>query len=246
MPQPQKKQPRREYSAESEEDATTTTIEVGLLESINNKLAILEILHQDIKDLKSSLEFSQSQIESLQKENNVMHTKLSELTTTINHLQNENKVLKESILDLQCRSMRDNLVFSGIPEQTEDNPEHAIKDFMHSTLKLPKEIVNNITFHRVHRLGSNNNKNLNSKRPRPIVAKFEHYKQKELVKSKGKELRGTTFGLNDQFPRVIQDRRRILIPIMKQFRQNGKKAVITVDRLYVDGKLYRNDTISWL
>ncbi|KAL0182496.1 hypothetical protein M9458_021871, partial [Cirrhinus mrigala] len=205
MPQPKKKQPRREYSAESEEDPTTTTIEVGLLESINNKLTILEVLHQDIKDLKSSLDFSQSQID-----------------------------------------MRDNLVFSGIQEQTQDNPEQAIKDFMHSALKLPKETVNNITFHRVHRLGSINNKNPDTKRPRPIVAKFEHYKQKELIKSKGKELRGTTFGLNDQFPRIIQDRRRILIPIMKQFRQNGRKAVITVDRLYVDGQLYRNDAISWL
>ncbi|KAI2645916.1 hypothetical protein H4Q32_025263 [Labeo rohita] len=142
--------------------------------------------------------------------------------------------------------MRDNLVFSGIQEQTQDNPEQAIKDFMHSALKLPKETVNNITFHRVHRLGSINNKNPDTKRPRPIVAKFEHYKQKELIKSKGKELRGTTFGLNDQFPRIIQDRRRILIPIMKQFRQNGRKAVITVDRLYVDGQLYRNDAISWL
>lgn len=117
---------------------------------------------------------------------------------------------------------------------------------MHSSLKLPKETVNNITFHLVHRLGSNNNKNADTKRPRPIIAKFEHYKQKELVKSKDKELRGTTFGLNDQFPREIQDRRRILVPFMKQFRQNGRKAVLTVDRLYVDGQLYRNDTVYWL
>lgn len=243
MPQPQKKQPRREYSAESE-DGTTTTIEVGLLESINNKLAILELLHQDIKDLKTSLEFSQSQIDSLQKDNKEMHTKISELTATITHITNENKLLKDSVLDIQCRSMRDNLIFSGIPEQIQDNPEQAIKDFMHSSLKLPLESVNNITFHRVHRLGSN--KNADTKRPRPIIAKFEHYKQKELVKSKGRELRGTTFGLNDQYPREIQDRRRILIPVMKQFRQNGRKAVLTVDRLYVDGQLYRNDTMYWL
>lgn len=83
MLQPQKKQPGREYSAESEEDRATTTIEVGLLESINNKLAILEKLHQDIKDLKTSLEFSQSQIESLQKENNKMHTKISDQQSTV-------------------------------------------------------------------------------------------------------------------------------------------------------------------
>lgn len=92
MPQPQKKQPRREYSAESE-DGTTTTIEVGLLGSINNKLAILELL-QDVQDFKTSLEFSLSQIESLQKANNELHTKISEITTTIKCLSNENKLLK--------------------------------------------------------------------------------------------------------------------------------------------------------
>lgn len=100
MPQPQKKQPRREYSAESQ-DESTTTIEVSLLESINNKLAILEPLHQDIKDLKTSLEFSQSQIQFLKKANNEMHRKISEITTTIECLSNENKLLKESLLDIQ-------------------------------------------------------------------------------------------------------------------------------------------------
>lgn len=84
--------------------------------------------------------------------------------------------------------MEDNLVFSGIPEQIQDNPGQAVKDFKLSSLKLPKETVSNKTFHRVHRLGANNNQNADTKCPRPIVAKFEHYKQKELVKSKGKEL----------------------------------------------------------
>ena len=35
----------------------------------------------------------------------------------------ENKIIKETILDLQARSMRDNLIFSGIPENSPDNPE---------------------------------------------------------------------------------------------------------------------------
>lgn len=65
----------------------------------------------------------------------------------------EIKDLKETVLDIQCRSMQDNLIFSGIPEGSPDNPEALIKNLMVSALKLPMETVNNITFHRVHRLG---------------------------------------------------------------------------------------------
>ncbi|KAL0152777.1 hypothetical protein M9458_052500 [Cirrhinus mrigala] len=100
--------------------------------------------------------------------------------------------------------MRDNLIFSGIPEQIQDNPEHAIKEFMHSNLKIPKETVEKITFHRVHHLSHQNNQIAGTKRPQPIVAKFKHYKHKELVKSKGKELRGTHYGIKSSQVKLSQ------------------------------------------
>ena len=139
--------------------------------------------------------------------------------------------------------MRDNLIFSGIAEQPQEDPERTIKEFMLSALKLPTDTVNNITFHRVHRIGAKNN----TKRPRPIVAKFEHYKHKELIKSRGRELRGTGYGLNDQFPREIQERRKKLLPVLKLQREKGRKAALSVDKLYIDGKLFRDPEITtWL
>lgn len=221
-----------------------TSIEVSLLQSINNKLAILEHLHADIKDLKASLEFSQSQIDTLALENRELKGTVTNLSNQVNHLTSESRIMKNKILDLQCRSMRDNLIFSGIPlpTSTPDDPEKAVKEFMQSSLKIPLETVNRITFHRVHRITSKNNK-----KPPPIIAKFEHYKHKELTKSKGKELKGTSFGLNDQFPQEIQERRRALLPIMKQLRQEGNRAILSVDKLYVNGTLYRNpNIITWL
>lgn len=61
--------------------------------------------------------------------------------------------MKVTILDLQCRSMRDNLILSGVPETTQENPE-----FLHSSLKLPMTTINTITFHCVHRIGQKNKK----------------------------------------------------------------------------------------
>jgi len=110
-------------------------------------------------------------------------------------------------------------------------------------LKLPAETVQTITFHRMHRIRSQNNSN----RPRPIIAKFEHYKQKVLVQRQGRQLKGTNYGLNDQFLKDILERQKLLFPIRKQMINEGKKATITVDKLYINGQLYHDKCITpWL
>lgn len=137
--------------------------------------------------------------------------------------------MKETILDLHARSMRESLFFSSIPEHITDDTEKLLQDFMKLQLKLPADTVNNITFHRVHCIGQKNTAN---NRPCPIVAKFKHFKQKELVKQQGKHLKGSHYGLNDQYPREIMDRCKKLFPIHKQIILKGKKAVISVDKLH--------------
>ena len=77
------------------------------------------------------------------------------------------------------------------------------------------------------------------------VVKFEHFKQKELVRSRGRELRGTDFSVNDQFPKEILERRRCLFPVRRKFIDGGTRAVIAVDKLYVNSQLYR-DVTPWL
>ena len=214
------------------------------LNSFDARLALVEILHREFQALRESLEFSQQQVTSLAAENETLRDSVKSLTEGMTKLSEDNKRMKESILDMQSRSMRDNLVFSGLPERAEEDPEATIKVFLQQSLKLPQETVKNITFHRVHRLGG---KRPDSRRPRPIVAKFEHFKQKELVKSRGRELRGTDFSVNDQFPKEILERRRQLFPIRKKFIDGGSRAVVTVDKLYVNGQLFRDPQVTpWL
>lgn len=140
--------------------------------------------------------------------------------------------------------MRDNLVFAGIPEQAEEDPEATVTAFIKNQLKLPAETVSKISFHRVHRLGG---KRPDSSRPRPIVAKFANFKQKEQVKSRGRELRGTDFSVNDQFPKEILERRKVLFSIRRKFIDKGSRAVIAVDKLFVNNQLYRDPGMTpWL
>lgn len=55
--------------------------------------------------------------------------------------------MKESILNLQSRSVRDHLVFTDISEHINDNPEQLVKNFTDKQLKLPTDTVNNIPPH---------------------------------------------------------------------------------------------------
>lgn len=58
-----------------------------------------------------------------------------------------------------------------------------------------------------------------------------HLKQKELVKSWGRELRRTDFSVIDQFPKEILEGRRCLFPVRKKFMDGG---FLAVDKFYVN------------
>ena len=104
--------------------------------------------------MRNSLEYAQNQIKTLQQSNQELQTSV----TSLQQMQNvsaENKLMRETILHIQTHSMRDNLIFSRIPESKDSvklshNPELIIQNFMLSQLKLPDDVVQNITFHRVH------------------------------------------------------------------------------------------------
>ncbi|XP_041369643.1 uncharacterized protein LOC121383617 [Gigantopelta aegis] len=142
--------------------------------------------------------------------------------------------LKERHLDLQSRSMRENLIFTGIPETGPDeNTELLLITFIQKDM----EIEQPISFERVHRFGKRGYSG-----PRPIVAKFYKFKDREMVrKAAPTKLKGKTFGVNEQFPKEINDRRKELYPYYKQAKRAGKRASLVYDKLYIDGTLFKKD-----
>ena len=58
------------------------------------------------------------------------------------------------------------------------------------------------------------------------------------MKNLAYKLKGSQFGINEQFPAVIEDKRRMLYPVMKKKKREGHAVKMVRDRLYVDGQLY--------
>ncbi|KAH3747225.1 hypothetical protein DPMN_181647 [Dreissena polymorpha] len=54
-----------------------------------------------------------------------------------------------------------------------------------------------------------------------------------------KQLKGTRYSMFKQFPKAVADKRRKLVKLMKDARDNGKRAWLVYDTLYVDDQPVR-------
>jgi hypothetical protein len=192
----------------------------------------LSELRTSVNDVKTNID---QQLGSLTQNTADIKSNMAETNLRLKSLESENQKLKSCVVDLQCRSMRNNLIFTQIEEsnsETNEQTEKKLRDFLVDKMKLQDDRVAEIQFDRVHRMGKPGNG------PRQIIAKFSVSKDKELVKQNGKELKSTSHSVFEQFPEEINIVRRKLVPIMKQAIKDGHKARLVVNKLYIDGKLY--------
>lgn len=118
---------------------------------------------------------------------------VTELTEKMDQVTKENKFTKGAILNIQTRSIHDNIIFSGITEQPTTNPEALIKKFIKTQLKLLVETVQSnhfplctLTWIMLEQITS------------------AHYRKsgksqiQRTNKSYGKDLKGTQYRLNDE------------------------------------------------
>lgn len=120
-----------------------------------------------------------------------------------------NAQMKEEILDLQCRSMRDNLLFYNIKEAQNKETEDCVR-IIQDICSSELEIMEDVSIEIAHRIGKRE-----SGKIRPIVVKFTRFPQRELVRKSAFKLKNTDLSISEQFPREIQDRRKQLLPVLK-------------------------------
>lgn len=208
--------------------------------------------------LEQSAVFIGEQYDDIIKQRTLDEQNMSQQKHAMDNIFQENKALKAELqelrditsqirvdlTDVRWRSMRDNLLFMNIPEVRQPNQagrpyedtERVLADFLHDNLQM-----DNIPFERVHRITNNHYRRDG---PRPIVAKFTFFKDREEVRRRSYMLRGTHFGINEQFPEEIESKRRELYPIARHFRKEQKRVAMVRDKLYVDGREIRADDVD--
>ena len=212
---------------------------LDVLPSIDSRMAALEnrfsAVENEIVNIKGELSYINGRISGSETISSQLHERLVNLEIEKDKMCIENFELREKVIDMQSRSMRENLIFAGLaetqPEKVKgaDNihTERVLQNFLRETLGFQEEIK----FHVVHRLRPRKDN-----KPRSIIAKFERRKDRDMVLQKASTvLKNTDFSVFEQLPRGIVERRNELWPLFKEQQRLGKNVKFKGDILVVDG-----------
>lgn len=177
----------------------------------------LKRANDDIKKVKKACETIVEESKTVTKQNNEIDARVTELET---------------------RSMRENLMFYGIPEGGDDeNCNELVHDVIINNLEMTEAAVSPILIDRVHRVGLKD-----PKKTRPIVAKFHYPQDKEKVRNasfeKANVLKKAKLGIGAQLPRAIREARKPCYVAMKKAKESGKNVKFVGAKLFINGEEY--------
>lgn len=210
-------------------------VETGL-QGVGN---LFDNLKTECDKSKAAAAKCQDRYEVLQEKYNNNKTEIQKLSEKVENIKNRGlfstcncsehiQRLENSVLDLKCRSMKNNLIFTGLYEVRNENTEDLLRAFLRNEIGIDYHIE----FGNVHRFG------YNPRGRRPIVARFLYHNDLQYVLDNAYRLRNSPYGIRQQFPKEIEDARKPLYPIQKEAKRQGKTTVMVRDRLYIDNELY--------
>ena len=207
-------------------DHLTKTFEsqTAAIKNVQSELNILrQENHAKIENLKNDIKKQGTEFKTVKDE-------VKSLRAEVAELQADKSNSKRKLIDLEARGRRNNLLFFGIPEDKEEKAEEVLQKFIKDELKInsaPK-------FQRVHRLGRKApSPNIGRGKPRPIIACFNDFVEKENVRSKRYDLRAP-LGMAEDFPLEIREARKSIASRVNEIRKSGKKVAIGYPcKLYV-------------
>lgn len=215
-------------------------------ETYKNRFKFLE---DEQKSMQESFESSQTEIKEMQglQDSIVEQQKTSE--ASLQCVQRELTELQRHHIKLECHSHRGNLKFYGIKEHEQESnkdTEDLLRNFLRTDLKISKEDEESIQFDRVHRISARRvSCGTPNSKPRPIIVKLSSFHDKVFIKSFIKNLtKGRNLGISDDFPKEVEKMRKKLYPVLKAAKQEKHTAFFKVERLIINGSLYRGQETS--
>ena len=158
-----------------------------------------------MEEIEEGLQYNEKDVRDLQRDNK--------------KLEHEIYCLKKQLLYMETYSRRENLKFFGVPVNTEcnmeegsveqrvvvENTREVMYQFLEEKLKI-EQTRQKIEFQKIHRLGKPN-----SFKPRPIIARFLRYSDKELIMENArKHFKGhQDFHVFEDIPKELYELRKL-------------------------------------
>ena len=102
------------------------------------------------------------------------------------------RLLEYKSIDLKARSRRNNLLFYGLSESTNEVCKNILGMFVYDKFQIT---IREADISRAHRVGQ-----YNPRRDRPIMVAFQSYNTAEDIIKQGNMLKNTNFGISRDYP----------------------------------------------
>lgn len=184
---------------------------------------------RDVQELKTSLEFTQSKFEEEKMGCTEIESKIRAFETNITTSRQELDAMFKKLEYIENQSRRTNILIDGIGDEKGENwceSEKKVREMFSKNLSLDGT---NMDIERAQRLGQFQERG----RPRKIVVKLLRIKDRVLILSSAKKLKGTKIYINEDFSEAVQLRRKELWPMVKAARERGDKASLKYDKLII-------------
>lgn len=145
----------------------------------------------------------------------------------------------EKIKSLEISLRKKNILFHKVPET--ETSEQTLKEMISSYCTSELGVnVNPIDIEYLYRLGKKGENARDQAKTRPVLVAFLSYATKLGIIQK--RSRSKTYGISEDFPKEVVETRRTLIPTMEKFRNEGKRVMLKVDKLIVDGRVWEKES----
>ncbi|ESO94951.1 hypothetical protein LOTGIDRAFT_160704 [Lottia gigantea] len=169
-----------------------------------------------------------------------------QLRTDIRDIQSDNTKLRLKLDATENRLRQKNLIFYGIGEKLEgienwQDSEKLIRRVISNDLKIEgANDDSSVGIDRVYRIGR---KQVNARRPRPIIVTFDRLKTRDLVlDSDRKSLRDSDISISEDYSERVRSIRRGLIPHLKEAQKDKEKKIkLRYDKLIIDKNVFTYD-----
>lgn len=200
---------------------------------------LLNKLRSDIKeDMKAEIQVATEKLDIK------LDTKLSELeeknkitNTKIEKLEERIKILEEKNKSYERNTRKQNVIIYGLLSKPSSFQEQltTVLSFFNTHLEIPtkKEEINFIS-----RIGPKNT-TINA----IVVGLTSTIKKLEILRS-GNKLKGSKISISEDFPKEVVIKRKELLPKLKQLRKENRHAILSYDKLLVDGNIYEENPIN--
>ena len=210
-------------------------------ETPNWGIKLLEIIQGQFKSVCKQISSVETKTNKTSKDIKQMEKRLAWVEDQNCFLENENKDLKEKLLDTEYHQKINNLIFEGIRDQKDETDSQCSTKVWGCLRNIPDLDTDDFKINKCFRLDGPYHKNTN----RRVLSTFNCYQDSQKVLHHQKNLPRGVF-IHEDFPEEWVNHRKVLKPLFnaaKWIETLKYKTHLSKDKLIIDGKVYSTSNV---